>query len=255
MKTRLLITALIISSIIVLSIFFIFYMFANDSSSYKVLDVKMNVIGIKQFYEIGEPVSFSVHVNSLGKTVPWPTLRIYQDYVDISSEPVYSRMYMTPIESEDKQKSLEWREKTWNFPLESDDPIRFFDKGNYTLRVDVDAKKHSLINFQVVNPINEFEIIDDFNETFGGLGNRHPAFLGYSAMLASRTPYHRVASPNRPSPNHECRWARSTTYHSPRPPVPKSSKLDLARWCPPPIQATSTSNSQSPSIPSLRARS
>ena len=87
---------------------------------------------------------------------------------------------MTPIEPEDKQNSIEWREKTWNFPLDSDDLIRFFDKGNYTLRVDVDAKKHVLVNFQVVNSTeNEFEIIDDFDKTWGGPGNRHPAFWGF----------------------------------------------------------------------------
>ena len=160
MKTRLLIIIglVIVSAItvIVFSILFGASHIFDNSSTYQVLDVKMNVIGIKQFYEIGEPLSFSVYVSSLGKTVPWPTLRIYQNYVDVGSEPVYSRMYMTPIESEDKQKSVEWREKIWNFPLEPDHSIRFFDKGNYTLRVDVDAKKHVLINFQVIDSINEF---------------------------------------------------------------------------------------------------
>lgn len=165
MKTKLVIIIglVIVSAITVIAFSILFdvsYIFDN-SSTYQVLDVKMNVIGIKQFYEIGEPLSFSVYVSSLGKTVPWPTLRIYQNYVDIGSEPAYSRMYMTPIESEDKQKSVEWRERIWNFPLESDHSIKFFDKGNYTLRVDVDAKKHVLINFQVVDPTNELEIIDD----------------------------------------------------------------------------------------------
>ncbi|QLH07174.1 hypothetical protein [Nitrosopumilus ureiphilus] len=168
-----------ISLIITLSIFLMAFYIFDDNSTYKVLDIEMNVVGIKPIYEIGESVTFTVHVNSLGNTVPWPTLRIYQNYVDISSEPAYSRMYMTPIESVDKQKPLEWRKKTWNFPLDLDEPIRFFDKGNYTLRVDVDAKKHVLINFQVVNPTNESEIIDDFGETFDSPGNRHPAFLGF----------------------------------------------------------------------------
>jgi len=108
MKTRLLIIIglVIVSAItvIVFSILFGVTHIFDNSSAYQVLDVKMNVIGIKQFYEIGEPLSFSVYVSSLGKTVPWPTLRIYQNYVDIGSEPAYSRMYMTPIESEDKQK-------------------------------------------------------------------------------------------------------------------------------------------------------
>ena len=181
------------------------YIFDN-SGAYRILDVEMNVIGVKQFYEVGEPLSFSVHVNSIGNTVPWPTLRIYQNYVDVSSEPVYSRMYMTPIEPGDKQKSIELRERTWNFPLDSDESIRFFDKGNYTLRVDVDAKKHVLINFQVMNSTIRSEIIDDFDKTFGGLGNRHPAFWGfdipeictedmikylvkYSSMFDRNTPY------------------------------------------------------------------
>ncbi|MCV0409624.1 hypothetical protein [Nitrosopumilus sp.] len=160
MKTRFLIIIGILL-MIAFSIFFtVFYTFDNNST-YNVLDVEVNVVGIKSNYTIGEPVSFSVHVNSLGNIVPWPTLRIYQDYVDISSKPVYSRMYMTPIESGDKQKSLEWRDRTWNFPLESDIPIRFSNNGNYTLRVDVDAKKHVLINFQVVNSTNNSEIIDD----------------------------------------------------------------------------------------------
>ena len=102
----------------------------DNNSAYKVFDVEMDVIGIKQFY-VGELVSFSVNINSIGNIVPWPTLRIYQNYVDVSSEPVYSRMYVTPIEPGDDQKSIEWRERTWNFPLESDDSIRFFDKGDY----------------------------------------------------------------------------------------------------------------------------
>ena len=158
MKTKSLII-IGISLITILSISLMaFYIFDDDNSTYKVLDIEMNVVGMKPIYEIGEPVTFTVHVNSLGNTVPWPTLRIYQNYVDISSEPVYSQMYMTPIESEDKQKPLEWREKTWNFPLDLDEPIRFFDKGNYTLRVDADAKKHVLINFQVVNSTNESKL-------------------------------------------------------------------------------------------------
>ncbi len=156
MKTRVLIVLGIILAATTMTAFFIFpgvshFVLGNDTLTNQNLDVHLNVTGIKSHYEIGEPIAFSVQVKSLGKTVPWPQYRIYQDYVDISSEPVYSRMYMTPIEPEDRQNSFEWREKTWNFPLEDDDPIRFSDKGNYTLRVDVDAKKHALVDFQIVD--------------------------------------------------------------------------------------------------------
>ncbi|MDH3277181.1 MAG: hypothetical protein OEL77_02990 [Nitrosopumilus sp.] len=156
MKTRLLIIiglfALVILTIAILAFPGILYIiFDNDSLKNQVVELQMNVTGTKSIYDIGEPITFSVQVKSLGKVVPWPQFRIYQNYVDISSEPVYSKMYMTPIESGDRQNSIEWSEKTWNFPLESDDSIRFFNEGNYTLRVDVDAKQHSLINFQVTN--------------------------------------------------------------------------------------------------------
>jgi len=69
MKTRLLIIIGIIITITISFLFCVFYIFDN-SSAYTVLDVEMNVIGVKQFYEIGESLSFSVHVNSIGNTVP-----------------------------------------------------------------------------------------------------------------------------------------------------------------------------------------
>ena len=83
MKTRLLIiVGLIILSAIIMTVFFtfsgIFYIFDNDSLD-TILDIQMNVTGIKHSYEIGEPLTFSVQVNSLGKVVPWPTFRIYQN--------------------------------------------------------------------------------------------------------------------------------------------------------------------------------
>lgn len=156
-----------------ISVLFIFpnvlYVFSNNENLLnQIIDVQMNVTGIKSIYEIGEQITFSVQVKSLGKIVPWPYYRIYQNYVDVSSDPVYSKMYMTPIDHEDKQNSIAWREKTWDFPLHSDDSIRFFNEGNYTLRVDTNTKKYTLIHFHVVNSTNEFDIIDDFKETFDG---------------------------------------------------------------------------------------
>lgn len=152
------------------TVFFIFsglsyVMFGIDDVPRQILDVQMDVTGIKPVYDIGESITFSVNVNALGTFVPWPDFRIYKDkYVDSSSQPVYSRMYMTSFESADKMNNIQtkWREKTWTFPLDEDTgnpmvegdddgKIRFFEEGKYILRVNAWAKQEQLIEFQVID--------------------------------------------------------------------------------------------------------
>lgn len=169
MKTRYKIVTIVILILLFMTISFLvmpklFYVLLGiDNTPRQLLDLQMEVIGIKPVYDIGEPITFSVHVKALGEFVPWPDFRIYKDeYVDNSSQPVYSRMYMTPIEPEDYKldKQIKWRERTWDFPLDddtgnpmvegdNDGKIRFFEEGTYVLRVNAWAKQESLIEFQV----------------------------------------------------------------------------------------------------------
>ena len=156
------IVILAISVFLLLYLQLIVYMMYGIEHTSQLLDVQMDVTGIKPIYDIGEPIEFSVHIKALGTFVPWPDFRIYEDeYVDNSSQPVYSRMYMTPFEAEDKLNLINWREQTWNFPLDEDTgnpmiegddgKIQFFEEGIYVLRVNAWAKQESLIEFQVIN--------------------------------------------------------------------------------------------------------
>nr|MCH9658042.1 hypothetical protein [archaeon] len=131
----------------------LFYLVAGiDGIPRQILDLQMEVTGMKPIYNMGESVVFSVNVSSLGTFVPWPDFRIYKgQYFDEQAQPVFSRMYMTPFESGGSlDNSIHWREKTWDFPLDDDDEsIRFFEEGKYILRVNAWAKQEQLIGFQV----------------------------------------------------------------------------------------------------------
>ena len=159
MKTRFLIIIGIIVAITILFLVFtgLFYVLTGiDENPRQVLDVHMEVTGIKPIYGIGEPVTFSVKISSLGTFVPWPDFRIYKDQYsdDEQSEPVFSRLYMTPFDAADRlDNSIQWRERTWDFPLEEDDKesIRFFEDGKYVLRVNAWAKQEQFIEFQVTD--------------------------------------------------------------------------------------------------------
>lgn len=141
----------------------IVYTMHGISHTSQLIDVQMDVTEMKPVYNIGEPITFSVHVKTLGTFVPWPDFRIYKEYADDddSSQPVHSRNYMTPFEPEDKFNLVIWREQTWDFPLEDDTgnpmvegddgTIRFFEEGTYVLRVSVWAKQESLTKFQVID--------------------------------------------------------------------------------------------------------
>lgn len=153
--------------ILLISIFLILYlqiiinmMYGIDHTS-QILDLEMEITGMKPIYDVGEPITFSVHVRTLGTFVPWPDFRIYKDeYVDNTSEPVFSRNYMTPFEPEDKFNLTTWREQTWDFPLDTDtgNPmvpgddngiIQFFEEGTYVLRVNAWGKQEKLIEFEI----------------------------------------------------------------------------------------------------------
>ncbi len=155
--------------VLLISIFLILYLqiivntiYGIDHTS-QILDLEMEVTGMKPVYDVGEPIIFSVHVKALGTFVPWPDFRIYKDeYVDNTSEPIFSRNYMTPFEPEDKFNLTAWREQTWNFPLDTDtgNPmvprddggiIQFFEEGTYVLRVNAWGKQEKLVEFEIVD--------------------------------------------------------------------------------------------------------
>ena len=159
--------AIVTTTILVISIFLLMYLQLTvytlhgiDNTS-QLSDVRIEVTGIKPIYDIGEPITFSVHVKALGTFVPWPDFRIYKEYVDNDSQPIHSRNYMTPFEPEDKFNPVKWREQTWNFPLDvdtgnpmvdgDDGTIRFFEEGIYVLRINAWAKQESSVEFQVIN--------------------------------------------------------------------------------------------------------
>lgn len=156
-------------AVLLVSVFLILYLqiivntiYGIDHTS-QILDLEIEVTGMKPVYYVGEPITFSVHVKTLGTFVPWPDFRIYKDeYVDNTSEPVFSRNYMTPFEPDDKFNLTAWREQTWNFPLETDtgNPmisgnndgiIRFFEEGTYVLRVNAWGKQEKLIEFEIAD--------------------------------------------------------------------------------------------------------
>jgi len=163
--------AIVTATVLVISIFLLMYLqliaytlHGIDNTS-QLFDMQMEVTGIKPVYDIGESITFSVHIKALGTFVPWPDFRIYKEYVDNDSQPVHSRNYMTPFESEDEFNSVIWREQTWNFPLDDDTgnsmvdgddgKIMFFEEGTYVLRVNAWAKQESLTEFQVINSSKE----------------------------------------------------------------------------------------------------
>ncbi len=85
------IAVLLISISLILYLQTIVDMIYGVEHTSQILDLQMEVTGMKPAYDVGESIAFSVHVKALGTFVLWPDFRIYKDeFVDNASEPVFS---------------------------------------------------------------------------------------------------------------------------------------------------------------------
>lgn len=136
---------------------------------------ELEITGLKETYLVGEPYSFSYIVSGYGYScgsnrVTFPINQT--DYVTVGSSSSCVASPMMPFYTD----ILKTYGRTYgNIGLEQ--------AGNYTVTVwferGINGSTEVTKSFLVVDSTKELEFNDDFDKTWGGPGNRHPAFLGY----------------------------------------------------------------------------
>lgn len=161
MKTRL----LIIIGIFLISTIGILFSYSYVIQIFSDEHYEIEITGLKDTYTLDEVYSFNYHVTGYG----YGCAAITVTYTDEEGEILTTRS--EPLCDVERNLGI-INTRSHQGPLGN---IAIKIPGTYEISVTYDP----VGSFLSETVTKQFEIIDDFDATFGGPGNRHPAFLGY----------------------------------------------------------------------------
>ena len=159
MKTRLLIIiGLFVISAIVISYSYTKILFDEY--------YEIEITGLKDTYTTDEVYSFDYRITGIGDSCAKITVK----YPDENGETLTSRSM--PQCAAERNLRVIINQSSFQGPLGN---IAIKIPGTYNISVTYEP----VDSFLSATTTKQFEVIDDFDATYGGPGNRHPAFLGY----------------------------------------------------------------------------
>lgn len=161
MKTRL----LIIIGIVMISVAIILFSYGYMMSILFDEHYEIEITGLKDTYAIDESYSFDYHITGYGDGCA----KITVTYPDENGK----TMTTITMPSCMSERSFEFIDTSSIHGSLGNVAVK--TPGMYAIRVTYEP----IGSFLSTTTTKQFEVIDDFEETFGSPGNRHPAFLGY----------------------------------------------------------------------------